>query len=121
MNKRASVAFDKEIGKRIRVRRLQLDKSQNWLAESLGLTFQQIQKYEKGVNRVAGGRLQQIAKILDVSPSYFFESGTKADSNELFDLLDSSYSLRLLKAFARIQDSKIRHTVVALLEEIGSV
>lgn len=65
---------DVHIGSRIRSRRMQVGKSQEWLAEKLGLTFQQVQKYEKGTNGVRGSRMQQIATALDVPPAYFFEN-----------------------------------------------
>ena len=120
-NKRSSLAQDKEIGKRIKVRRLELNMSQQSLGEALELTFQQIQKYEKGTNRVSAGRLQQIAKILKVSPSFFYDSGTQTENaaHGLFELLDTAYSMRLVKAFAKIEDRRVRRSAVELVEEIA--
>ncbi len=71
---------DEHIGSRIRSRRMQLSKSQEWLAEKLGLTFQQVQKYEKGTNGVRGSRMQQIADALAVPPSYFFPPAAGRDT-----------------------------------------
>lgn len=72
-SKKAPNPTDKHIGDRIRMRRLQLNRSQGWLGEQLGLTFQQIQKYERGMNRVGGSRLGQIAVALKAPPAWFFE------------------------------------------------
>jgi transcriptional regulator with XRE-family HTH domain len=119
--KKDALAQDREVGKRIRVRRLQLQMSQTSLGDALGLTFQQVQKYEKGVNRVGAGRLHQIAKILDVSTSYFFDNARSESGagNELFELLDTAYSLRLIKAFANLEDPQVRRSVVELIEGIA--
>jgi transcriptional regulator with XRE-family HTH domain len=71
---------DVEVGRRIRMRRVWMDKSQQALGEAIGVTFQQVQKYEKGTNRVGASRLQQIATALEVQPSYFFEDRSKEAS-----------------------------------------
>jgi transcriptional regulator with XRE-family HTH domain len=114
------LAHDREIAKRIKARRLDLRMSQQALGRAIGLTFQQVQKYEKGVNRVGAGRLQQIAKILKVSPTYFFDDVTRLNGGEeLFSLLDTSYSLRIVKAFARISDPRLRQNAVELIESIA--
>jgi transcriptional regulator with XRE-family HTH domain len=121
-DKRNTLAHDKEVGRRIRVRRLQQDMSQTTLADALGLTFQQVQKYEKGVNRVGAGRLQQVAKILQVSPSYFFDDnigGSRNGGNDVFRLLDTAYSLRLMKAFIKIRNAGIQRITVELVEAIA--
>jgi len=121
-DKRNTLAQDKEIGRRIRIRRLQQDMSQTSLADALGLTFQQVQKYEKGVNRVGGGRLQQIAKILQVSPLYFFDDkigGSKNGGSDVFALLDTAYSLRLIKAFVKIRNAQIQRSTVEMVEAIA--
>jgi transcriptional regulator with XRE-family HTH domain len=73
MAKHESAQVDQHVGQRLRMRRLALEKSQEWLARSVGLTFQQVQKYEKGTNRVSASRLQQFANLLNVPVSYFFE------------------------------------------------
>lgn len=75
---RATNAVDTHIGRRLRHRRLEIGMSQEQLAESLGVTFQQIQKYEKGVNRVAASRLYDITKALEVEITYFFEGLPKS-------------------------------------------
>ncbi len=94
--------------------------SQTALADALGLTFQQVQKYEKGMNRVGAGRLQEIARILNVSPTYFFDEANKINGGgDLFALLDTSYSLRLVKAFAKISDQRVRQRAVELIESIA--
>jgi transcriptional regulator with XRE-family HTH domain len=72
-NPRSSGKYDIELGKRIRLRRVEIDISQSGLADKLGVTFQQVQKYEKGVNRVGASRLQQIATALDVPVTFFFD------------------------------------------------
>ena len=119
-SKRSVLAHDREIGKRIKARRLDLRMSQQALGNAIGLTFQQVQKYEKGMNRVGAGRLQQIAKILKVSPTYFFDDIARLNGGEdLFALLDTSYSLRLVKAFAKISDQRIRQNAVELIESIA--
>ena len=121
--KKNAIAQDREIGRRIKVRRLQLEMSQQSLGNALDLTFQQIQKYEKGANRVGAGRLQQIAKILKVPPSFFFDDdpGRSNGGNEVFALLDTAYSLRLMKAFAKIRNRRIRRSTVELIEGISEV
>lgn len=73
MAKKQPNPVDKHVGARIRLRRMQLGRSQEWLGDALNLTFQQVQKYEKGANRVGGSRMQQIANALEVTPAYFFE------------------------------------------------
>lgn len=69
---------DKHVGSRVRIRRIMLGMSQEKLGNALGLTFQQVQKYEKGVNRIGASRLQQIAAVLDAPPSFFFEGAPTA-------------------------------------------
>jgi transcriptional regulator with XRE-family HTH domain len=90
-NTRSPSSSDSDIAQRIRARRLELGLSQTDLAEKIGVTFQQVQKYEKGANRVGGDRLGQIADVLSVPPSYFFasEDGTNGSKGktELFQLL----------------------------------
>jgi transcriptional regulator with XRE-family HTH domain len=122
MSAKAILHHDREIGRRMKMRRLQLGMSQEKLGGALGLTFQQIQKYEKGVNRVGAGRLQQVAKILEVPVSFFFDDvvGGSKGSNDVFAFLDTAYSLRLMKAFVRIRNHRIQRSTVELVEEIAS-
>ena len=113
------------------MRRLMLSISQEKLGEKLGLTFQQVQKYEKGTNRIGASRLQHIAQILKVPVSFFFEGVTgpakQAEDGSLkapvadyvSDFLSSTDGLALTKAFTNIKDSKLRRRVVDLVEEIA--
>jgi transcriptional regulator with XRE-family HTH domain len=110
------------------MRRLMMSMSQEKLGEKLGLTFQQVQKYEKGTNRIGASRLQHIAQILKVPVSFFFEgvSGKQSEdwskapvADYVSDFLSSSDGLALTKAFTNIKDSKLRRRVVDLVEEIA--
>src|SRR5579872_5947258 len=119
IGKRSTNSTDRHIGLRIRTRRLALGKTQEWLGEKLGLTFQQVQKYEKGTNRVGGSRMMQIASVLQTDPSFFFESApptdavggpaTVDDKRPLDDPLNSFLATRagveLARAFMKIKDS----------------
>ena len=121
-NKSASKT-DKLVGRNIRVHRLVRGLTQEGLGEKLGVTFQQIQKYEKGTNRVGSGRLYQIATIFEVPVTAFFEGGdapTTLKNSSPFDLLSDPVSLRMVQAFAEISDIKTRHAVLALIESMNS-
>ena len=130
--KKAPNPIDKHVGSRVRMRRMMLSMSQEKLGDALGLTFQQVQKYEKGTNRIGASRLQQISNILQVSVSFFFEgapnvpSGTRHESigdapspAYVSDFLATSDGLALTKAFTRISDSKLRRRIVDLVEQIA--
>ena len=119
MPKKRSTQYDNEIGRRIKLRRLEVGMSQESLGKALTLTFQQIQKYEKGTNRVSSGRLQHIAKILDVPVTFFFNDLGGSGGSSIPAMLDSAYSLRLLKAFSRIHNRDIQRTTVELVESIA--
>jgi transcriptional regulator with XRE-family HTH domain len=114
--------IDRIVGRNIRVYRLAKGLSQTELADQLGVTFQQVQKYEKGKNRVGAGRLFEISKILDVPLLSMFEGSkvvrSKADRPSPFDLLADPLSLRLVQAFAEIAEPRTRHSLVALVESI---
>jgi transcriptional regulator with XRE-family HTH domain len=124
--------IDKHVGGRVRMRRLMLDMSQEKLGGALGLTFQQVQKYEKGVNRIGAGRLQQLAVILGVPVAFFFEGATtsaapssRAHSEgltpaQLDEFLTTSEGLALIKAFLQIEDSDIRRCIVNLSTELAT-
>ena len=122
--------IDRHVGSRVRMRRRLLSMSQKKLGDALGLTFQQVQKYEKGANRVGAGRLQQISRILQVPVEFFFEgspsvhgSGSvdaEASANYVSDFLASSEGLSLTRAFTRIKDPKLRRRIVDLVEEIAT-
>jgi transcriptional regulator with XRE-family HTH domain len=123
---------DKHVGGRVRMRRLMLGMSQEKLGDALGLTFQQVQKYEKGTNRIGASRLQHISRILQVPISFFFDGapeipGQKTGKTEMpspayvSDFLASPDGLALTKAFTDITDSKLRRRLVDLVEEIAAV
>jgi transcriptional regulator with XRE-family HTH domain len=131
MSVKAPNPVDKYVGSRIRMRRIMLGMSQEKLGESLGLTFQQIQKYEKGTNRVGASRLQQISEILQVPVSFLFEGGPGGAVNAnglneapspayVSDFLATSEGLALTRAFTRIADSKLRRSIVDLVEQIAA-
>ncbi len=121
--------IDKHVGARLRMRRMLLKMSQEKVGEALGLTFQQVQKYEKGTNRIGASRLQQIGQIIGVPPSFFFEDMPEAEpytataasgfaedtSPSLLQFLSSSEGLLLTKAFVRIRDAKVRRKVIDLV------
>jgi transcriptional regulator with XRE-family HTH domain len=120
-NQRSTGKYDLELGKRIRLRRVELGISQSDLADKLGVSFQQVQKYEKGVNRVGAARLQQIATALDVPVTFFYESQTR-EAKEVDSLLflDSSFSLRLLRAYASVKNQAVQRQFVSLIESIAA-
>ena len=131
MLKKAPNPIDKHVGSRIRLRRTMLGMSQEKLGESLGITFQQIQKYEKGTNRVGASRLQQISEILQVPVSFLFEGGPGAtltangfgeasSPTYVSDFLATSEGLALTKAFTRITDAKLRRSIVDMVEQIAA-
>jgi transcriptional regulator with XRE-family HTH domain len=131
MAKKAPNPIDKHVGSRVRMRRMMLNMSQEKLGDALGLTFQQVQKYEKGTNRIGASRLQQIAHILQVPVSFFFEgaphiAGTPTGGMSeapspayVSDFLATSDGLSLTKAFMRIKNSKLRRRIVDLVEQIA--
>jgi transcriptional regulator with XRE-family HTH domain len=129
MVKKAPNPIDKHVGSRVRMRRMMLGMSQEKLGDALSLTFQQVQKYEKGTNRIGASRLQQISTILQVPVSFFFEGaptmiGDRVDGEPapspayVSEFLASSEGLALTKAFMRIDDTKIRRRIVDLVEAI---
>jgi transcriptional regulator with XRE-family HTH domain len=107
------------LGKKIRLRRVEQRISQSDLGEKVGVSFQQIQKYEKGVNRVGATRLQQIATALDVSVTFFYDGDSKTKEVESLLFPDSTFSLRLLRAYSKIQDQAIRRQMVLLMEAVA--
>ena len=119
---------DKHVGARLRMRRLMLNMSQTDIANALGLTFQQVQKYEKGSNRVSASRLQHLCTILSVPVSFFFDAAPRArglpvkevdgEVAALDSFLATSDGLALVKAFSGIRDQKVRRAIVALVEQI---
>jgi transcriptional regulator with XRE-family HTH domain len=121
MTKKRPEPVDVEVGRRVRTFRLEKGFSQEQLAAQLGLTFQQVQKYEKGANRIGAGRLQHIADILGIPITEFFATGKvgKTEPTQIFELLNSAASLRLLRAYARIRKPGLREVVVTLLEQLA--
>jgi transcriptional regulator with XRE-family HTH domain len=116
-------SVDQMVGRNIRIFRLQKKLTQTELADELGLTFQQVQKYEKGTNRVGSGRLLKIATFLDVSVTALFKgSDEMADTDKqlIFDQLARPHANRLLQAFARIDHDGLRRSVVQLVEQIAN-
>ena len=120
---------DKHVGNRVRMRRLMLQMSQEKLGDALGLTFQQVQKYEKGTNRIGASRLQHISDILQVPVAFFFEGAPTLQQNRsrlpdapspayVSDFLATSDGLALCKAFMRIKEPALRRAIVMLLKQI---
>ena len=131
-NKKKPNPTDIHVGSRIRLRRNMLGMSQEKLGENLGITFQQIQKYENGTNRVGASRLQAIATILSVPVAFFFEDlpGEEGTANRGFaedpsttfaiDFCTSAEGLQLNRAFVRIQDQKVRRRIIELVKSLAS-
>ena len=122
--------IDTHVGSRVRLRRMMLGMSQERLGEQLGITFQQIQKYEKGTNRIGASRLQHIASVLQVPVAFFFEDAPGAvtprngfvespSTGYIAEFLSSSEGLQLNRAFARISEAKIRRRVVELVRALA--
>ncbi|HTO80260.1 MAG TPA: helix-turn-helix transcriptional regulator [Methylocystis sp.] len=126
--------IDRHVGSRVRMRRMLLKMSQEKLGEALGLTFQQIQKYEKGLNRIGASRLQQISKTLNVPPSFFFEGAPtgatttgdgpagfeeEGQSQYVVDFISTAEGLHLNRSFARIRNPKVRRRLVELIASLA--
>ncbi len=122
--------IDIHVGSRVRLRRTMLGMSQEKLGNALDITFQQIQKYEKGANRIGASRLQNIANVLNVPVAFFFEdapSGTQTatgmseenSTTYVVDFLSSSEGLQLNRAFVKIQDAKVRRKIVDLVKTLA--
>ncbi len=113
---------DVEVGRRIRIRRLERQMSQTELAGRLGVTFQQVQKYEKGLNRVGAGRLMRVAEALEVPVSFFFVDGAAGaeQAPPVTSFLDTAYSVRLVQAFSRIGERSLQHAIVGLVERLAT-
>jgi len=130
-NKKKPNPIDVHVGSRIRLRRNMLGMSQEKLGESLGITFQQIQKYEKGTNRVGASRLQAISSILGVPVSFFFEDAPGGEALEarglaeegsasyVVDFLNSAEGIQLNRAFVQIPDPKVRRKVLDLVKALA--
>jgi transcriptional regulator with XRE-family HTH domain len=121
---------DKHVGSRVRMRRMMLGMSQEKLGAALGLTFQQVQKYERGTNRMGASRLQQMSDILQVPVAFFFEgaptasaphgsNGSALSIAQIDDFISNSDGLRLIGAFMRIDNAAVRRRIVMLVQEIA--
>ena len=129
MPKKQANPIDSQVGNRVRLRRMLVGMSQEKLGEMLGLTFQQVQKYEKGVNRIGAGRLYQVARILGVPVSYFYEDVANAQNenphvNEhpsppVMEFLSSGEGLQLALSFMRIKEPKVRKRVIDLVRTLA--
>lgn len=126
MTKKTPNPIDRHVGSRVRMRRMMISMSQEKLGERLGITFQQVQKYEKGTNRIGASRLHQIANILGVPVAFFYEGTPNAEGTAGFaesgnpayvsDFLATSEGLALSKAFMKVSDPKLRRRIVDLVE-----
>lgn len=125
--------IDCHVGSRVRMRRMLLGMSQEKLAEYLGLTFQQIQKYEKGVNRIGASRLFDLSHVLGVGVDYFYEDAPtldgapaaagfadRAGDSYIVDFLNTREGLELNRAFTRIADAKVRRSVLDLVRSLAA-
>jgi transcriptional regulator with XRE-family HTH domain len=127
--KKQANPIDAQVGNRVRLRRMLIGMSQEKLGDFLGLTFQQVQKYEKGVNRIGAGRLFNIARVLGVAITYFYEDttdehtlpGFAEDSGAppVMEFLGSPEGLQLSLAFMRIKEPKVRKRVVELVKSLA--
>src|SRR3954447_17102948 len=123
--KKATESIDALVGSRVRSRRMEIKMSQEVLGNSLGLTFQQIQKYEKGTNRISIGRLQQMADALDADLSYFTSglpsngNGTKASVPRYTDFMATKDGTELMEAMIKIDNPRLRRGVVQLARTLA--
>jgi transcriptional regulator with XRE-family HTH domain len=121
---------DAEVGRRIRAQRLSKGLSQTDLGRRLGVSFQQVQKYEKGFNRVGAGRLQAIAEVLEVPITFFYAAETTeplpagqaahGDAESPFGCLSTAGAIQLVRAYARIEDSSARRALVEVAEQMAN-
>jgi transcriptional regulator with XRE-family HTH domain len=127
--KKQANPIDAQVGNRVRLRRMLIGMSQEKLGEALGLTFQQVQKYEKGVNRIGAGRLFDVARILGVPITYFYEDvalergapGFAEDNGSppVIEFLSSPDGLQLSLAFMRIKEPNVRKRVIDLVKSLA--
>ena len=128
MPKKQANPIDIQVGNRVRIRRMLIGMSQERLGDLLGLTFQQVQKYEKGVNRIGAGRLFEMARILNVPVDFFYEgvnahtgqAGTgDGESAPVMEFVSSGEGLQLSLAFMKIKDAKVRKRVLDLVKSLA--
>jgi transcriptional regulator with XRE-family HTH domain len=118
--------IDIQVGNRVRIRRMLIGMSQERLGDLLGLTFQQVQKYEKGVNRIGAGRLFEVSRILNVPVDFFYEGvnaipagASEAESAPVMEFVSSGEGLQLSLAFMKIKDTKVRKRVLDLVKSLA--
>ncbi|HEY8565078.1 MAG TPA: helix-turn-helix transcriptional regulator [Beijerinckiaceae bacterium] len=123
--------IDKHVGARLRMRRMLVGMSQEKLGQAVGITFQQVQKYEKGTNRVSASRMHQIGQVLGVPVEFFYEGASALGSGQAGfaespgasyqaeNLLSTSEGIQLMRAFTRIADSRVRRKIVDLAEALA--
>jgi transcriptional regulator with XRE-family HTH domain len=125
VNKKAN-PIDAQVGNRVRIRRMLIGMSQERLGDLLGLTFQQVQKYEKGVNRIGAGRLFEIARILGVPIDFFYDGvaasidGVADATPPVMEFVSSGEGLQLSLAFMKIKDPKVRKRVLDLVKSLAN-
>jgi transcriptional regulator with XRE-family HTH domain len=132
MAKKTPNSIDRHVGSRLRMRRVLMGMSQEKLGDQLGVTFQQVQKYEKGMNRIGASRLQHASRALDVPVEFFFRDAPQfepglansggefvGDTNFVADFLSSNEGIELNQAFARIKDRKLRRRIVELVRAVA--
>ena len=120
---------DRHVGSRVRMRRMLVGMSQEKLGEALGITFQQIQKYEKGTNRIGASRLHQIAQVLSVPIDFLYEGAPQSEGAAglaesasppyVADFLTTTEGLELMKAFVAIKDTRVRRRIVDLVRVLA--
>jgi transcriptional regulator with XRE-family HTH domain len=127
MAKKRANPIDRHVGARIRMQRMVRDMSQTNLGNAVGVTFQQVQKYENGTNRVAASRLQQIANALKITPEFFFEGAPTKGVNRpkevavIEDFISSRDGIALSRAFTKISGAKMRRSIVFLVERLTEI
>ncbi|MCX7281268.1 MAG: helix-turn-helix transcriptional regulator [Alphaproteobacteria bacterium] len=124
MAKKQVNPIDIQVGNRVRIRRMLIGMSQEKLGDMLGLTFQQVQKYEKGVNRIAAGRLFEVARILNVPVDFFYEGvsaagGVESGGAPVMEFVSSGEGLQLALAFMKIKDIKVRKRMLDLVKSLA--
>jgi transcriptional regulator with XRE-family HTH domain len=126
VRKKQANPIDIQVGNRVRIRRMLIGMSQERLGDLLGLTFQQVQKYEKGVNRIGAGRLFEVARILNVPVNFFYEGVSEgqpglgeSDGAPVMDFVSSGEGLQLSLAFMKIKDAKVRKRVLDLVKSLA--
>ncbi len=123
--------IDTHVGSRVRLRRMVLGMSQEKLGSLLGLTFQQVQKYEKGTNRIGASRLFRLAEVLDVPVSFFYDELQSGGTGEaagfaepktessIVEFMNSREGVELNRAFVKITDPKVRRSIIDLVRNLS--